>query len=527
MENLNAMIPFPAKITQKNGSFSLSNQLTVSGDEANQENIAWLQKILRDAVGFKVDQVSQDGQIQLSIDPAHSGLGREGYRLVISSEAINLQALTKTGIFYAIQTLGQMLPVGSDALSMLEVPAVEIVDQPRYEWRGFMLDEGRHFHGIHAVKRLLDMMAALKMNIFHWHLTEDQGWRIEIKKYPRLTEIGSIRVGTGQSFLDIIRKRHDGIPHQGYYTQEQIREVVAYAAERHIAVVPEIEMPGHSVAALAAYPEFSCRGVPLEVRTGFGISKDVYCIGNEAVFGFIEDILNEVLELFPGNYIHLGGDETPRSRWKECPKCQLRMAEQGFCDVSELHGYMINRITNYLTSRGREVIGWNENLVEGLHPDFIIHYWFRGERAAAEAVREGRQVILSPFFDYYLDHSYSLTPLSRTYLYQPGFEGLNKGQTASILGVEAALWTEFVPNQARLDYQVFPRLLAIAESAWTPEDRKDYDDFIARYRCFQDRLHSWGVDFAPDTQIEPGWWKRLFGFLTIALRQTGTAGSSS
>ena len=290
----------------------------------------------------------------------------------------------------------------------------------------------------------------------------------------------------------------------------------AYAAARHITVVPEIEMPGHSVAALAAYPELSCRGVPLEVRTIFGISKDVYCVGNEVVFEFLEDILDEVIGLFPGEYIHLGGDETPRSRWKVCPKCQQRMSAEGLSDEGQLHRYMINRMTEYLSAHHRTAIGWNENLGEGLHPDLIIHYWFRGKQTVAGAVRRGRRVILSPFLDYYLDHSYSLTPLSRTYSYQPGISGLEEDQTENILGVEAPLWTEFVPNQARLDYQVFPRLLAVAETAWTPEGRKDLEGFASRYRTFQDRLRFWGIDFASDANIEPGWWKRMFGLLTIA-----------
>jgi hexosaminidase len=277
------------------------------------------------------------------------------------------------------------------------------------------------------------------------------------------------------------------------------------------------------VAALAAYPEYSCLGKPLEVRTAFGISRDVYCGGNEAVFGFLQDILDEVLEVFPGKYVHLGGDEAPRGRWKQCPKCQQRMLEEGFSDEKELHRYMINQVAGYLLERGKEVIGWNENLIVGLHPDFIIQYWYRGEQAVAEAIRSGRQVIVSPYLDYYLDHSYSLTPLSRTYAYQPGFEGLDEEQANSIIGVEAPLWTEFVPSQARLDYQVFPRLLAVAETGWTRRQRRDTKDFFARYRQFQKRLRKWEIAFAPDVEIEPGWLKRQFGMFTIAQRQTKTA----
>jgi hexosaminidase len=525
MDQQLAIIPLPERISPGKGSFSLTKQVTLSADAGNNENAVWLQRFLKDGIGFEPVIVQGEGQIQLSIDSSLTGLGDEGYQLSIHLEGISIKSASPTGVFYGIQTLGQILPVINveQSTNQVELPVVEIEDRPRYAWRGFMLDEGRHFQGKETVKRLLDVMAALKINIFHWHLTEDQGWRIEIKKYPLLTEIGAKRPGTVPSLVGMFSKRHDGIPHEGYYTQDDIREIVAYAAERQITVVPEIEMPGHSVAALAAYPELSCRGEPLEVRTAFGISQDVYCVGNDATFEFLKDVLNEVIALFPGKYIHLGGDEVPRVRWKQCPKCQQRMVDEGLTDELELHKYLINRISKYLFERGKEVIGWNENLIDGLHPDFIIHYWYRGEQAVVEAIRNGRRVIVSPYLDYYLDHSYSLTPLSRTYAYQPGFEGLDDARASSILGVEAPLWTEFVPNQERLDFQTFPRLLAVAETGWTNRRRKDTKDFFTRYRQFQQRLRKWGIAYAPDDEIEPGWLKRMFGMFTIAQRQTKTA----
>ncbi|MEN8241533.1 MAG: beta-N-acetylhexosaminidase [Chloroflexota bacterium] len=517
------IIPFPEKQISGEGSFLITSQLTFSTDQANQENAAWLQKIFRQSLGFEPGQIPRGGALRLSLDPSLGELGEEGYQLRIDSTGITILGLTNAGVFYGIQTLAQILPLGGAGLTEVDLPAVEIEDRPRYPWRGLMLDESRHFHGTQAVKRLLDVLAALKMNIFHWHLTDDQGWRIEIKGHPRLTEIGSVRRGTGQSIFSMFTGRDDRNPHGGFYTQDQIREIVAYAAERQITVVPEIEMPGHSVAALAAYPELSCRGEPLEVRTAIGISKDVYCVGNEDTFTFLFEILNEVIELFPGKYIHIGGDEVPRSRWKRCPKCQQRMIEEGYSEEGDLHRYIINRVTEFLAEHGREAIGWNENLGEGLNPAMIIHYWFRGEQALADAVRRGRRVVLSPFLDYYLDHSYNLTPLSRTYAYQPGIKGLREDQTSSILGVIAPLWTEFVPNQARLDYQVFPRLLAVAETGWTTIERKDLGDFFARYRLFQKRLAEWGIAFARDSQVEPSRWKRIFGKLTIAQKQSKIA----
>ncbi len=377
-----------------------------------------------------------------------------------------------------------------------------------------MLDEGRHFQGMDTVLLTLDLMAMLKLNRFHWHLTDDQGWRIEIKKYPRLTEVGSQRAGTSQTILG---KVHDGMPHGGFYTQGEIRSIVAYAADRHITIIPEIEMPGHARAALAAYPEYSCTGGPFEVATHFGIFPDIFCAGKETTFTFLQDILDEVMGLFPSTYIHIGGDEAPKKRWKECPHCQERIRTEGLKDEHALQGYFTNRMMAYIESKGRRGLGWNEILHEGLVENAAVQFWVRGREALLTAIRaEHRPVIMSTYLDAYLDHSYSLMPLSRAYNYEPVPAELNEKEAASILGLEFPLWTEWVPNRARLDYQAYPRLIALAETGWTPKARKDLQDFRVRLANFLPRLDLLGVRYAPLREVEPSRLRRMFGAFTIA-----------
>ena len=385
-----------------------------------------------------------------------------------------------------------------------------------------MLDEGRHFHGKEIVLQTLDLMALQKLNIFHWHLTEDQGWRIEIKRYPKLTEIGSQRAGTAQTWKDMRNGVHNGIPQGGFYTQEEIREIVAYAVERHISVIPEVEIPGHSLAALAAYPELSCSGGPFEVPTRFGIFKDIYCAGKEFTFEFLENVLDEIMELFPSKIIHIGGDEAPRARWKKCPDCRRRIQAEGLKNEHELQTYFINRIADYLKSHGRQLLGWNEILGESLSDEAVIQYWVRNKKGLLDALRKGQKVVNSAYLYTYLDHSYSLTPLSRAYNFDPIFNGTGDEAALNILGLEAPMWTEWVPNRARLDYQTYPRLTAFAEVGWTPAPLRDYADFRVRLATFNRRLDIHGVQYAPKGDWEPPWYQKIFGILTIAKPQTKT-----
>jgi hexosaminidase len=444
--------------------------------------------------------------------------------LTVSPEAVNIEAPQPAGVFYGIQSLRQLLPVEVERRSLVsgviwQIPCLEVADTPRFPWRGYMLDEGRHFHGKETVQLILELMALQKLNVLHWHLTEDQGWRIEIKRYPKLAKVGAWRKGTTPGW----RGAHDGIPHGGFYTQEEIKEIVAYAAERHITIVPEIEMPGHSLAALAAYPKLSCSGGPFEVACRFGIHDDIFCAGKEKVFTFLQTVLDEVLALFPSPFIHVGGDEAPKSRWKACPNCQARIQREGLKDEHALQVYFTNRMAAYLDSRGRRLVGWNEILQPGLAENAVLQYWFGSRKPVAESVRGGRDVVVSPYLNVYLDHTYDLIPLSKAYRFEPVFPRLDARSARRILGLEAPMWTEFVPNRARLDYQTYPRLTAFAETGWTQKEKKNYRDFQRRLVVFLRRLDEFGVRYARGKDFNPSWFRRLFGTFTIAKPKTKTA----
>jgi hexosaminidase len=522
------LIPLPAQINPQPGQFRFTPQTRIFADEDNLGNARFLRDLLAPPTGFGLEiSPSQKGgpdSVFLLIDPSLADLNPEGYRLNVTPEMITISASTPAGVFYGVQTLRQLLPAAIERREFIPdgvwiVPGIRITDKPRFLWRGYMLDEGRHFHGKETVLRTLDLMALQKLNILHWHLTEDQGWRVEIKRYPNLTEIGSQRAGTARSFSDILRDRHDGLPHGGYYTQDEIREIVAYAAARQITIIPEIELPGHSLAALAANPELSCTGGPFEVATRFGIHSDIYCAGKEATFEFLQNVLAEVLELFPAPYIHIGGDEAPKARWKDCPDCQRCIREEGLADEHALQTYLVNRIGAFIESRGRHWMGWNEILQPGLAKDALVQYWVRNKNGLAQAVRNGQQMVNSAYLDTYLDHSYSLTPLGRAYRFEPVFPELAGEPAGRVLGLEAPMWTEWVPNRARLDYQTYPRLTAFAETGWTPKPRKDYADFRTRLSSFLVRLDILGVHYAPESDWEPPWYKRIFGAFTIAQPQ--------
>ncbi len=520
------IIPLPDKYEKRDGQFLLSRDARILVDVPNKWNAEYLRTLLSPPTGFRLDIQNnfpiKKNIIRLGLNPRLVELGREGYQLEILPESITIESLHTAGIFYGIQTLRQLFPVKIE--DRHPVPGIEwrvqclyIIDKPRFLWRGFMLDESRYFHGMDAIYSSLDLMALQKLNILHLHLTDDQGWRVEIKKYPKLTEVGSFRPGTSKSMWG---KKHDGIPHGGYYTQEEIRKIVRYAGERNIMIVPEIEMPGHAMAALASYPDLACRQDSFHVATHFGIFPDIFCAGKDKVFSFIKDVLDEIFDLFPSPYIHIGGDEAPKERWKNCPDCQRRIQENGLKDEHALQGYFTNRIAAYVSSKGRTVIGWNEILQNGLDENAVIQFWARGHRRLLEVLQKKEHaVVMSNYLDTYLDHSYQLMPLSRAYRFEPIPPGLEDAQASNILGLEFPLWSEWVPNRARLDYQAYPRLTAMAETGWTSKDQKSFNDFLRRLEKFLVRLDCLGVRYAPLKNAQPSNLFQWLGIFTIPFPQ--------
>lgn len=435
-------------------------------------------------------------------------MGNEGYSLAVTPDAVVIRASQVAGLFYASQTLRQLLPPEIESRKEVSgvpwvAPAVTILDQPRFRWRGLMLDVGRHIFPVDFIKRYIDLMAMHKMNVFHWHLTEDQGWRVEIKKYPRLTEIGSRRAATP---LPGQRGKLDGKPYSGYYTQDQIREIVSYAASRFVTVVPEIEMPGHAKAALASYPELSCTEGPFQVRTLWGIEENVFCAGNEKTFAFLEDVLAEILDLFPSDFIHIGGDECPKKRWERCPKCQIRIVREELENEGQLQSYFIRRIETFLNANGRRLIGWDEILEGGLAPNASVMSW-RGVEGGLRAVREGHDVVMSPISHCYLNFYQSrdldkeppafneILPLETVYSFEPVPASLSTEEAEHILGAQGNLWTEYIPTPQLAEYMTYPRACALAEVMWSASNSRDYRDFLERLGNFLPRLEKQGVNF--------------------------------
>ncbi len=477
--------PRPARMVCAESRFTITPKTRILVDAKTRETGRYLADALATQTGVKVTVLQApkkvpDGSIVLKLDSGLGRLGDEGYSLDVTPKQITMRAPKGAGVFYACQTLRQLLPL-KPGDSKPQVPTLSIEDKPRYAWRGSLLDCCRHIWPKAFIKRYIDLLATYKMNVLHWHLTDDQGWRIEIKKYPKLTEIGAWR-------------DQDGKPYGGFYTQNDVKEIVAYAASRHVTVVPEIEMPGHAVAALAAYPELSCTGKPMKVETQWGVFPDVFCVGNEKTLEFLEDVLTEVLALFPSRYIHVGGDECPRDRWKVCPKCQDLMKAQGYKDVSQLQGHFTRRIDAFLTKHGRKLVAWDESLEDGLPTGATIQSW-RGIEAGILGAKRGNDVIMSPGYPCYLDYANTPEGLKRAYAYQPTPDVLTPEEAAHVLGIEGNMWTEHTPLESDIDRQVFPRLVALAEVAWSSKEVRDWDDFSARMATEYRRLDAMGVKY--------------------------------
>ena len=446
----------------------------------------------------------------MTTQDAKPALGAEGYELTVTPDSVTIRAAGKAGLFYGVQTLLQLLPPESLASRLvpgtqLEIPCVRIEDQPRFKWRGLLFDVARHFFTKQEVKQLLDVLATQKINTLQLHLTDDQGWRIEIKKYPRLTQVGAWRDEAGFGLDPKLSSTYgpDG-RYGGYYTQADIREIVAYAATKHITIVPEIEMPGHASAALAAFPELSCTGGPYTPNAKGGVFAGVYCAGKDETFEFLQNVLAEVSELFPGKYIHIGGDEVPKDNWKKCLRCQARIKQEGLKNEHELQSYFVRRIEKAVNAQGRTLIGWSEIREGGLAQNAVVMDWIGG---AVEAAGAGHDVIMTPtgycYLDYYQSTNHATEPkaiggylpLSKVYSFEPVPAKLAPELQAHILGAQGNLWTEYIPNFRQAQYMIFPRLCALAEVGWSPQTARNWEDFTRRLQIQFQRFDQLGVNY--------------------------------
>lgn len=499
------IIPQPASITAGKGSFTLGPSTVIVYHTANaevQRSVLALATALRSGTGLPltvVDAARMPTKDYIFFNYLREeGLGREGYRLEVRKDRVLLEANNDPGFFYGVQTVLQLLPPeifaqNAPGTKNWSMPCVTITDSPRYTWRGQMLDVSRHFFPKEYVKRFIDIIAMHKMNTFHWHLTDDQGWRVEIKKYPQLTAVSAWRVDHEDIHWVARPDQRPGeaARYGGYYTQDDIREVVAYAAERYVTVVPEIELPAHATAVLAAFPEFSCTGGPFTTPSGsIWPITDIFCGGNDAVFTFLEDVFREVVPLFPGPFIHIGGDEADKKEWKRCPKCQARIKAEGLADETELQSYFIKRVENFIAGMGKRVIGWDEIVEGGLPPRASVMSW-RGTKGGIEAARHGHDVVMTPTSHCYLDYYQNLPhleplaiggylPLETVYLYEPTPAELTPEEAKHILGVQGNLWTEYVSEGSHAEYMALPRMAAIAEAGWTPKELRSWPSFLDR-----------------------------------------------
>ncbi len=493
-----ALIPQPQALQYAEPTYNLSlNRFSLIQINPSYRDLLnpFVEQLQRDLPAAGVEQ--EAANIYLSIQPA---LGPEAYQIDTRPEEVSLRAGDAAGMFYGIQTLLQLLEGD-------QWTACTLRDAPRFAWRGMHLDVSRHFFTVAEIKRYIDLLALYKMNTFHWHLTDDQGWRIESKKYPLLTEVGAFRSETliGRPSANM---QYDGQRYGGFYTQAEVRELVAYAAARHITIVPEIEMPGHSLAALAAYPQYACTPGPFAVARSWGVFDDVYCAGKDATFDFLTDVLDEVMDLFPGSYLHIGGDECPKTRWSACAACQARMQAEGLADEHALQSYFIQRIERHVNARGRKIIGWDEILEGGLAPNAAVMSW-RGTDGGIAAAQAGHYAVMSPGNPCYFDHYQAkpveneplaiccYNPLEAVYAYEPVPTALSEAEAAFILGAQGNVWTEYMPSFEQVTYMALPRMAALAEVLWTPPGQKDYPHFLQRLRRHSRELDALGYRYAP------------------------------
>ena len=502
------VVPLPKSVVMAKGlPFNLTNATTIVYEGTNPEmkrNARFLSEYIQQASGIKTAVLDKRDKkaaaIVLTIDPKVTGA--EAYRLSVNNKQVTIAASTPAGVFYGIQTLRKSLPVQTTG-EAITLPAVTVADAPRFGYRGMMLDCARHFFPLSFVKKFIDILALHNMNVFHWHLTEDQGWRLEIKSHPELTAKSSMRSGTVIGHNATV---DDSIPHGGFYTQQEAREIVEYARQRHITVIPEIDMPGHMLAALAAYPELGCTGGPYEVGHRWGVYKDVLCLGKESTYKFVQDVIDEVVDIFPAKYFHIGGDESPTVMWEKCPKC-LQKAKDENTDIKHLQQYFTNRVEKYLNGKGKSIIGWDEILEGKINQSATIMSW-RGVEPGLKAAKQGHDVIMTPSSHVYFDHYQAkdtkhepdaiggCSPVEKVYSYEPLPDTLSAEAKNRIKGVQANLWTEYIPFTTQAEYMVLPRMAALAEVQWTPVAKKNFDDFSKRALRLSDLYDRYGYQYA-------------------------------
>lgn len=512
-----SIIPRPVQIDVQDGNFRLTPDTVIVAGKALAFEGRQLSATLWPATGcaLQVVEKAKGGVpfIELKLDPSLEKLGKEGYRLSVAPGMVSIRAPGSAGIFYGVQSLRQLLPpeiFRAARVANIEwtIPCVRIEDYPRFQWRGATLDSARHFMPKEFVRKFIDLLALHKMNSLQWHLTDDQGWRIEIRKYPRLTEVGAWRKETLVGRLPDDRfapLEFDGRPHGGFYTQDDVREIVEYARVRHVNVVPEIEMPGHAQAARAAYPELGYSGEPVEVLTRWGVSEYLFSV-SEKTIGFLQDVLTEVMELFPSKFIHTGGDETPKTQWKASAEAQARIKELGLKNEEELQAYFTRRMDEFLVSKGRRLIGWDEILEGGLAPNAVVMSW-RGEKGGITAAKAGHDVVMAPtdytYFDYYESKDVDKEPLAIggyiplevVYSYEPVPEEIPPEYAKHVLGAQGQLWTEYMKTPRQVEYMAFPRLTALAEVTWTQRESKGYQEFLERLSTHLKRLGILDVNY--------------------------------
>lgn len=499
------IIPMPQSLVQQDGRFKLADGMVIGAPTPEAKKVAeFFADKMKHSTGYDFT-VSDKGAINLTLDPSKEG-NDEAYELTVAADGVNVSAKTPQGLFYGMQTFLQLLPAEIESPEKVKgiswtAAAVSIKDEPRFSYRGLMIDPCRHFMSVESIKKQIDVMAMFKINTLHWHLTEDQGWRIEIKKYPKLTEVGSKRIDG------------EGTEYGGFYTQEEVKEIVKYAADRFITVVPELEIPGHELAAISAYPELSCKGEAITPRVIWGVEDIVMCPGKEEVFKFLEDVIDELVPLFPSQYFHIGGDECPKASWKECPLCQKRIKEEGLRGDSKhspeerLQSYVVRRIEKYLATKGKKIIGWDEILEGGVDPTATIMSW-RGEEGGIAAASAGHDVIMTPgsggmYLDHYQGDSKiepvaigGYSTLEKVYSYNPVPDTLVAQKKGNyVKGVQCNVWSEYIYTDDLREYRTFPRAVALAEIGWTNLDRKDYKDFERRINNAYVRLDEHGVNY--------------------------------